>query len=143
MRAKTCFLIWLCFFLVSGAATADDASDYQRAIDQAKAHAAGPDGWTVNDLRVITGPNSGDGNTYVGSKVIVRTFTKESFYTSDYFGKEKTTYGDPTTDAMWVTTGDGLKRFYEVNNATAENVHRLTSISTGMNSTNSNCRISG
>ena len=138
MRAKTCFLIWLCFFLVSGAATADDASDYQRAIDQAKAHAAGPDGWTVNDLRVITGPNSGDGNTYVGSKVIVRTFTKESFYTSDYFGKEKTTYGDPTTDAMWVTTGDGLKRFYEVNNATAENVHRLTSISTGMNSTNSN-----
>lgn len=117
---------------------ADTQADYDHAVTQARANAQNPTGYTATDLGVIGGPASGDGNTYVGGKLLVRTFTKESYYRTANPGKTLTSYGSPTTNAMWVTTGSELKDYWTDNNVTAADVHLETSRAMGMFSSNTN-----
>ncbi len=116
----------------------DTQAEYDHAVAQARAHAQNPTGYTATDLKVITGPASGDGNTYVGGKVLVRTFTKESYYRTANPGKTLTSYGSPASSAMWVTTGDELKDFWTDNGVTAGNVRLETARALGMPSSTSN-----
>lgn len=124
--------------LASAPARADSQSDYNHAVSQAQAHAQDPAGWTVGDLGVITGNPATDGNTYVGGLVLVRTFTKDSYYRTATPGTASTVYGAPATSAMWVTTGSEYKDYLAASGSTAATVHDDTARALGMNTTTAN-----
>ncbi|OGV56405.1 MAG: hypothetical protein A2X49_07785 [Lentisphaerae bacterium GWF2_52_8] len=118
---KTFFagLVLLLAFLVA----ADEPPAYLRANDQAQAHANNPAGWTVNDLKTVTGP--GDGNTWrnAGAEVLVRAFTNPQYYN---LTTKKNQNLFPS--ALWVTTGDELPNWYQdpANGVNASNISLKT-----------------
>lgn len=120
------------------AAAEDSAAVYDAAVVKAQANAADPGPWTVTNLKVITGPGSGDGNTYVDGKVVAGTFTKSSYYTGAYPGKTMSVYGSAASSASWVTVGGELKSYLTHLGVTAANVKLETSRALGMYSDNSN-----
>ncbi|MHC1791874.1 autotransporter family protein [Solidesulfovibrio sp.] len=124
-------------FLVPARA-ADNAAVYDAAVAEAKANAANPGPWIVTDLKVIAGPGSGDGNTYVDGKVVAATFTKSSYYASAYPGKTMSVYGSATSSASWVTVGGELKSYWSRLGVTAAGVKLAASQAVGMSETNSN-----
>jgi hypothetical protein len=134
------FLLALLLVLPQFAA-ADDVSDYAHAVAAAKANALNPAPWTVRDLKIITGPGTGDGNTYVGDKLLAATFTKESYFWNASAGKTMTVHGAPSTSATWVTIGDELKSHLARMGATAANVKLETSRALGMSATNADTMI--
>ncbi len=119
-------------------ARADSQSDYSHAVSQAQAHAQDPAGWTVGDLGLITGDPATDGNTYAGGLVLVRTFTKDSYYRTATPGTASTVYGTPAASAMWVTTGSEYADFLAAVGSTAATVHDDTARALGMNTTTAN-----
>jgi hypothetical protein len=134
------FLLAL-LFLLPQPATADDPSDYAHAVAAAKANALNPAPWTVHDLKVITGPGTGDGNTYVNGRLLAATFTKESYFQKAYAGKAMTVFGAPNKSATWVTIGGELKAYLARINATAATVKRETSRALGMSTDNADTMI--
>jgi len=116
----------------------DSAATYDTAVVKAQANAADPGPWKVTDLKVITGPGTSDGNTYVDGKVVAGTFTKSSYYADAYPGKTMSTYGSAATSASWVTVGGELKSYLTNFGVTAANVKLETSRVLGMFSDNSN-----
>ena len=80
LRPVSVLILMLCLAAVGRPARADDsAAAYDAAVLKAKAHAANPGPWTVGNLRVVTGPGTGDGNTYVNGQMVAATFTKSSY----------------------------------------------------------------
>ncbi len=131
----------LCLCLACPPARADNAAQYDQAVVEAQANAANPGPWVVNDLKVVTGPGSGDGNTYVDGKLVATTFTKDSYYQSAYPGLAMTVYGSPSTSATWVTIGGELKSYWARLGVTAANVKLETSRALGMSDANTNTAI--
>lgn len=120
-------------------AQADDTkAAYKHAVSQAERNAANPELWAVNDLATIQGAGSGDGNHYVGSQLLVRTFTKQGYYEDARVGDIMTAYGAPSESAMWVTIGEEYRNYLNANKVTADTVHLETSRALGMFSDNSN-----
>jgi uncharacterized protein YhjY with autotransporter beta-barrel domain len=130
-----CFLVSLA---CCGAARAGDSLVYDAAVAEAKANAADPGPWIVTDLKVITGPGSGDGNTYVDGKLVAATFTKSSYYTSAFPGQVMSVYGSPTSSASWVTIGGELKSYWSRMGVTAADVKLAASQAVGMADSNTN-----
>uniref|UniRef100_I2PZ00 Putative autotransporter protein n=1 Tax=Desulfovibrio sp. U5L TaxID=596152 RepID=I2PZ00_9BACT len=117
---------------------ADEQSEYDQAVVEAQANARNPSAWSVDNLKVITGPGSGDGNTYVGGKLVAATFTKESYNLGAFAGGPGLVYGTAATSATWVTIGGELKSHLAGLGVTAANVQLETSRALGMSATNSN-----
>ncbi|KHK02575.1 autotransporter family protein [Desulfovibrio sp. TomC] len=136
------FSAFFCCFLVSLVcrvpAWAAANPVYDAAVAEAKANAADPGPWIVTDLKVITGPGSGDGNTYVDGKLVAATFTKSSYYTSAFPGTVMSVYGSPTSSASWVTIGGELKSYWSRMGVTAAGVKLATSQAVGMADGNTN-----
>ena len=135
------FAFFFCLLVSLGGFTPARAVDnpvYDAAVAEAKANAANPGPWIVTDLKVVTGPGSGDGNTYVDGKLVAATFTKSSYYTSAYPGKVMSVYGSPTSSASWVTIGGELKSSWSRLGVTAADVKLATSQAVGMSDGNSN-----
>lgn len=130
--------VLLCLLSLPCLARADYTSQYDQAVAEAQANAASPGPWIVTGLKVVTGPGSGDGNTYVDGKLVAATFTKDSYYQSAYPGLSMTVYGSPATSATWVTIGGELKSYWARLGVTAADVHLETSRAVGMAATNSN-----
>jgi hypothetical protein len=139
LRPLAALVLGLCLAAACGPARADDsAAAYDAAVLEAKAHAANPGPWTVGNLRVVTGPGTGDGNTYVNGQVVAATFTKSSYYTGTYPGQSLSVYGTPAASASWVTLGGELKSYLTSQGVTAATVKLETSRALGMSQQNSN-----
>ncbi len=94
---------------------------YHQANVAAQSHAANPSGWSVPDLKTITAP--GDGNSWYGSKVLVRAFTNPAYYNLTT-KKNQNLY----PSALWVTTGNELPAWYRdlSNGVNASNISLKT-----------------
>ena len=145
--------ICIVFILCLGApftAYAAIPADLQIALDDAQAHAANPTtDWIpgadshvpVDTPMVLIKPNSTDfGLTWDGSKLIVRTATKQQYWTSGAktAGQNYTipSFG-AASDSAWITTGYEFTKFYDTygNGATGTNAIKVVERSLGMNDT--------
>lgn len=112
------------------------ADEYMDAVNKAELNAeATTRTWVADGLQTITGP--GDGNTYINiggqNRLVVRTYSKEKNTYYYAAGQDTTTYGSPTTDATWVTTGNSLRNYWAQNNINYSNVQPETARALGMN----------
>jgi len=136
---------------ISGPALAQDLSpDFKRSITLSRQHADSPTGWVPNPIAgdkpvfTITGNPAtenaefglkydsayGDGKDYL----IVRTLSKSAYYTNNTVNQSGyQIYGQPTTAAAWVTTGNEATGFLRQNGGTSANVVKLLERGLGMN----------
>jgi hypothetical protein len=134
-------LVLLLFLLLPRTSSANDAVQYARAVARAQANALEPAPWTVPDLRVITGPGTGDGNAYVDGLLVAATFTRERNVQGAGPGQPMIAFGQPETEAVWVTVGDALRAYWKRHGVTAVTAHRETSRALGMSVANANTLI--
>lgn len=128
-----CVLVCLSILFAVPSPAEDLRPDYRESVALAMEHAADPAGWLAPSLVVIPDGGGGEGLTYDGTDLVVRTVTKSRYYASQYVGETGyTIYGDPRTDAAWVTTGNDATRFLTANGATGENVVELLERGLGM-----------
>lgn len=124
------------------AIAAELTPNYQQSVILSRQHADSPSGWVpdplAGDKRVLTITGNpatenpafglkydstyGDGKDYL----IVRTLTKASYYQSNYVNQSGyRIFGNPTTDAAWVTTGNEMTTFLRQNGAAGSIVKLL------------------
>lgn len=94
---------------------------YLDANVAAEAHAANPTGWNVSNLKTIVSKGA-DSNTWNsdGSKVLMRAFTNAQYYNLT------TKLNQNLWPALWTTTGNELRDWYQTNNVTASDVSLRT-----------------
>lgn len=134
LRGVAAGLLLLCPLL---AVAEDKKPDYAEAVQLAVEQAANPAGWRPASLFVIPdAPGGPQGLTYDGSNLIVRTATKSAYVRNNYVGQAGyRIYGQPTTDAAWVTTGNDATRFLVATGATGVDVTTLLERGLGMKDT--------
>lgn len=117
------------------------ADDYSEAVIKAENNSLATNrSWMTGSLQTITGP--GDGNAYINVKgqnmVVTKTFLKESIAKYYAAGSDIKTYGNPQSDATWITVGNSLKNYWQTNRINNENVQPETARALGMNTTVTN-----
>jgi len=140
--AYGCLLLLFVFNIASSALADALSPNYQESITLSRQHADGPTGWIPTDNSIVTIPGDGSTDAQYGLKydasgnLVVRTFTKSSYYSSDYV--DETNYkifGSATSAAAWVTTGKDATTFLDNNGVSAANVTDLLERGLGMNNT--------
>lgn len=138
MKSKTILTAAAVFYFSAWLHAAGPA--YGEAVDLAIAHGAAPAGWVApaGTLYSISGNAVTDaqyGIKYDSGKIVTRSLTKSVYSKTDYVGKTYSIYGNPTTDAAWVTTGADVTSFLDNNGGTAANSVKLLERGLGMNDT--------
>ncbi|MEN6620140.1 MAG: autotransporter domain-containing protein [Smithella sp.] len=130
------FFLCLLFFLPSITFTAELSPNYAESLQLAINNAARPTGWTPATLFIIPDSGTTEGLVYDGAKLVVRTATKSRNYKWNYVGQAGyKIYGQPTTDAAWVTAGNDATKFLLSNGATGANITKLLEHGLGMDAT--------
>lgn len=134
------FCLYLLFFIPSIAFTSELSPNYAESLQLAINHAAQPADWTPATLFVIPDTTVGttEGLVYDGGKLVVRTATKSRNFKWNYVRQAGyKIYGQTTTDAAWVTTGNEATKFLLSNGATGANITKLLERGLGMDATGS------
>lgn len=132
------FSFLLCFFIsVSGSFAATET--YDDAVTNAKNHAITPGTtWLAASGSIVTISDTSTANLQYddNGNIIVRSATKASNFYSNYVGQANyTIYGNPTSAATWVTTGNDFTNFYDNKGSGATNTALINLIERGLGMT--------
>ncbi|HOW56780.1 MAG TPA: autotransporter domain-containing protein [Smithellaceae bacterium] len=144
MKKSSPYIFCLCFLICFPwrAAAQTLSPNYAESLSLAISHAVSPAGWRPSSLYTIspTAP-AAQGLTYdngdpVTGNLITRTAGKSRNFKWNYVGQAGyTIYGQPTTDAAWVTTGLDATGFLINNGVNGDNVITLIERGLGMDNT--------